>query len=228
MPFRILSYNVHGGRGMDRKQDYKRIHSLLLSHSIDIALLQEFDTRPSLRDTEQDIRDICGEKYSHFFAGKAIEGKYGWYGNAILSQFPIIEKNLIDVSHPKREPRNIMEAFIETPQGLVHILNTHKGLNKKERRFQLEKLHKLLVSDSSIPLIVAGDINEWQSSSLALKDLNTTLHPVPVQATYPTFLPIFHLDRVWCRPDSLVKKAFVLKDRYTRVFSDHFPVLVEI
>lgn len=228
MPLRLLSYNVHGGRGLDRTQDYKRIHSLLVSENIDIALLQEFDTRPSLRSTEQDIRDICGGEYAHFFAGKAIEGKYGWYGNVILSRHKLRSQKVIDVSHPRREPRNIMEAFIETPLGPLHVLNTHKGLNKKERRAQLQRLHELLIKESDIPLIVAGDINEWQGSSVALHDLNTTLNPVPLGPTFPTFFPLFHLDRVWCRPKNLITSAIILKNKDTRIFSDHYPVLITI
>ena len=56
---RIVSYNIHGGIGTDKQHDYKRIGQYLTQLGADIVLLQEMDTRPSDRDTAQDINDIC-------------------------------------------------------------------------------------------------------------------------------------------------------------------------
>src|SRR5690606_1702237 len=106
-----------------------------------------------------------------------------WYGNAILSRYPITEKVITDVSHVGREPRNILEAFLSTPGGDLHVVTTHKGLRSVERRGQIKRLHDLLVRDRQVPLVVGGDINEWHSSPRALRELNRTLHPCPVGAT---------------------------------------------
>ena len=56
--YRIVSYNIHSGVGVDNVQNYQRIGEFLKKHRVDIALLQEMDTRPAERDTAQDINDI--------------------------------------------------------------------------------------------------------------------------------------------------------------------------
>lgn len=228
MPLRIASYNIRGGNGLDGLHDYKRINRFLESCHADVVLLQEVDTRPAVRSTEQDIRDLCGQHFPWFIAGKTISGNDGWYGNAIMSRFEIISHEVFDVSMSGREPRNIMEARIRSDEGDLRILNTHKGLNHGERRWQLKRLHSLLTSEEQTPLFVGGDINEWQTSSRAVQELNAVLHPYPLGRTFPTFCPLFHLDRIWCRPRHLIEEARILKTRETRMYSDHYPVLAHL
>ncbi len=228
MTVRLLSYNIHSGWGLDRKHDYQRLNRLLEEHKIDIALLQEVDTRPPNRPTEKDVADLCGDRFPHFVAGPTVEEEAGWYGNAVLSRFPVLGHETVDISMPGREPRNIMEVLIDTHQGILRVLNTHKGLNHGERKRQLEKLHVLIDRESDLPLFVSGDINEWHTSSRAMRELNSSLHSEKVGATFPTWFPLFHLDRIWCRPDAIIKQACVLKNAKTRFFSDHYPVLVEL
>lgn len=228
MPIRILTYNIHGGTGIDGRHDYRRLNELLERSEIDIALLQEVDTRPAKRRTEDDIAALCGSRYPHFAAGISVETQSGWFGNAILSRFHIISCETIDITIPGHEPRNIMEAIIDTPEGALRVLNTHKGLNHGERRQQLQKLYHLLDRHIALPLFIGGDINEWHTSSTAMNELNSALRHVVVGRTFPSFLPIFHLDRIWCRPDGIIRKAGVLKGRGTVRFSDHLPVLAEL
>jgi endonuclease/exonuclease/phosphatase family metal-dependent hydrolase len=121
-----------------------------------------------------------------------------------------------------------LEVFLQTPVGPLHVMNTHKGLKSTERGLQLAKLNDLLLKQSEIPLIVGGDLNEWQTSSRALKKLDLVLNSMPTAATFPTVFPVFKLDRMWCRPAKVFKSIHVLKTPETKKYSDHFPIIAEI
>lgn len=225
---RILTYNIHSAIGTDGRRDYARIARLLEKHEIDIALIQEMDTRPKRRHSAVDISVLAGGRFPFIAEGPTISSSLGWYGNAVLSRYPLQGTRIIDVSHAGREPRNIIETFAQTPRGPLHILNTHKGLKAVERGYQLRKLGEILARKSDVPLVVGGDLNEWHSASVALRKLEEYVVPVKCGATFPTRFPMFALDRMWCRPEGLLTGARVLKTKETRVFSDHYPLIAEV
>jgi endonuclease/exonuclease/phosphatase family metal-dependent hydrolase len=228
MRLRVVTYNIHGGKGKDGKIDFKRIGELLKKIDTDIALIQELDTRFEDRSTEKDIEDLQCDHFTYFEAAPTMKGQYGWYGNAILSKLPILRSSIIDISLMQSEPRNIQEAFIKIPNGELQVVNTHKGLRPSERSIQFAHLHKLLIRESETPLIVGGDLNEWAILANPIKKMNEVLHPILPGPTFPTFFPFLHLDRMWCRPHSLFRRAQVVKTPETRIYSDHFPILAEI
>lgn len=228
MKIRILTYNIHGAVGTDKYRNFERIGHFLKKQDIDIALLQEFDTRPQHRDTEKDIQAIQVDHFNFFEGAPTIKSPHGWYGNATFSKFPILRSSIIDISTPGREPRNILDSFIKTPEGLLHVVNTHKGLKLSERSLQYAILHKLLDVECEIPLIVGGDVNEWALVGEPLKKMNEVIKPISPGPTFPTFYPLFRLDRMWCRPSNLVTHAEVLKTVETRTYSDHYPILAEL
>lgn len=227
MKIRVLTYNIHGAHGTDGLRDYRRLGELLKKNQIDIALIQELDTRAPDRDGARDIADLRTDHFREIVEAPTMHRDSGWYGNAILSRFPVTRRNVIDISTGGREPRNIVEVFLRTPCGPLHVVNTHKGLGALERKGQLRKLNELLARKCEVPLIVGGDINEWQSFAGGLRRLNQVLHPIPSGATFPTRFPLFALDRMWCRPDHLIQSSRVLKTEETRVYSDHYPLLAE-
>ncbi len=227
MTIRILSYNIHGGTGTDGRHDYRRLNLFMRENRIDIALLQEVEMRPARRRAGHDMTDLCNDFYN-IVEGVAVSEPEGWFGNAILSRFPVLESETIDITVKGRQPRNIMEAIITTAEGPLRVLNTHKGLNHGERRAQLRKLYHLLDRHIALPLFIGGDINEWHTSSKAMKELNSALRPVHIGRTFPSLLPVFSLDRIWCRPGGIVRSAGTLKNRQTRTYSDHLPVIAEL
>lgn len=228
MKIKVLTYNIHGARGMDQRRSYSRIGQFLKEQNIDIVLIQEMDTRSKDLKTEQALADLKTDHFPYHAQAPTILSPHGWFGNAIFSRYPITKENTIDISEPHREPRNILEVFVDTPYGLLHVVNTHKGLGRFERSAQLKKLHDLLSKKSEIPLIVGGDINQWHTYSVGLRTLNALLHRCPAGATFPTICPVFHLDRMWCRPADLFSRSSVLKTKKSYFYSDHYPVLAEI
>ncbi len=228
---RIVSYNIHSGVGRDKRQDYRRIGNFLADACADIVLLQEMDTRPSERSTERDIRDICAGQVFTLVKSPALEEPDGWYGNAVLSRYPVISNETLDVSQEGRQPRNIQTVEVETPRGPLTVINTHKGLKKRERRSQFALLHEYIqkrLKERPTPIVVAGDFNEWQFFTTAFKAMNDILTQHSLGATFPSQFPLFSLDRVWTSDDIRVLRCKKLKDQRTRIFSDHLPVQVDI
>ena len=228
MRLKIMTYNIHGARGVDGLRDYARIGALLAAQNIDIALIQELDTRPENRGSAEDIRNLMTDHFPHFAFAPTMTASGGWYGNAVLSRFPILKEQVLDISSKGREPRNILEVFIQTNSGPLHIVNTHKGLGILERGKQIRQLNEFLSIKSDVPLIVGGDINEWHTYAGALRKLNLVLHQVRFGPTFPTAFPVLRLDRMWCRPWTMVKSSQVLRTSATRLYSDHYPLILEI
>jgi endonuclease/exonuclease/phosphatase family metal-dependent hydrolase len=224
MAIRILSYNIHSGKGVDGVQSYARIGRFLAERKVDIALLQEMDTRSRHRSEEQNVGDLCAEHFLSLVPSPTVYGPGGWYGNAVLTRFPVVFSQTMDISQLGRPARNIQEVILNTRDGLLHVLNTHKGLKRIERREQIKKLGLHLQQPSTLPIVVGGDFNEWQLFSPYLHKLNEVLTPHPVGATFPTHWPLLRLDRFWTRPGNIVQSARVLKTPETRLYSDHYPV----
>ena len=169
---RIVTYNIHSGIGRDKKHDYKRIGQFLANSGADVVLLQEMDTRPSERNTAQDIKDICADNTFDLIPSPAIREPEGWYGNAILTRFDVLNHDTVDVSQRGRQPRNVQVVELKTEKTPLTVVNTHKGLKKLERRSQFSLLHEHLshrLKERQTPLVLAGDFNEWQFFSKAFK-----------------------------------------------------------
>lgn len=226
MTIKVMTYNIHGGIGMDGVQNYARIGRFLAERDIDIALLQEVDTRTPERRTESDVADLCAGHFTQLVPSPAVLSKAGWYGNAVLTRYPVRFSQSIDVSYSNRQPRNIQEVIVDTEYGPLHLLNTHKGLKRLERREQIERLslHIRELKSDHLPLLVGGDINEWQIFSPLIRKVNAILKPHQVGPTFPTHWPVFRLDRMWSRPASLVTSVKVVKCPQTKQYSDHFPI----
>ncbi len=228
---RIITYNIHSGVGRDNKHDYRRIGSYLAELGADIVLLQEMDTRPEHRDVDTDVRDICASQVFELVPSPAIELNSGWYGNAILTRFPVISNETLDVSMDGFQPRNVQAVELMTPNGPLAVINTHKGLKKKERRSQFARLHEYIsrrIEERPMPLVLAGDFNEWQFFTKAFRALDDVLLQHKVGATFPSQFPLFSLDRVWTSSDIRMRRINRLKNAQTRLLSDHLPVCFDI
>ena len=228
---RIVSYNIHSGVGTDKRHDYKRIGQFLASTGADIVLLQEMDTRSSLRETAQDVKDVCAENAFQLTPSPAIREANGWYGNAVLSRFKVLSQEVIDVSQSDRQPRNVQVVELQTEKGPLTVVNTHKGLKKLERRSQLTLLHNYLakrLEKTPTPLVLAGDFNEWQFFSRAFSALNSMLVQHKVGPTFPSKFPIFSLDRVWVTKDIQVQNITKINTKQTALMSDHLPVQIDV
>lgn len=228
MTLRVMSYNIHSGVGVDGVRDYGRIGRFLVERGADVVLLQEVDTRSLPGRSEEHMAELCASRHYRLLPSPAVYTTEGWFGNGVLTRFPVIFNQSIDVSQLGRQPRNIQEVILNTDEGLLYLLNTHKGLRALERREQIERLGRHLQKARAIPTVVGGDFNEWQLLSPRLHKLNEIMAPQPLKATFPTAWPVFRLDRFWVDPGTMVRSAQVVKTAESRVYSDHYPIEIVI
>lgn len=230
---RLLCFNIHGGRGQDGKRNLARINALMDEHEIDIGVFQEIETRASRAGHMDEIDVLSGPARPYHLHGPTMrELNGGWYGNLIVSRYPILRGIVHNLgTRVNYEPRAAVDALIETPKGKIRLIGTHLSLASLERWKEANNLLKLIESVEETeknPLFLMGDINEWRGSAKLLKYLNQMLIPVATEPSFPSFRPFLRLDRVWYDTPDLQVNCTTLKDKSTRKISDHLPLKIEI
>lgn len=229
---RFLSYNIHGGRGTRRRCMLESINDLMHRFDIDIGVFQEVDTRVAKGRSQADVEKLAGSAYPHRLFGISLEEEGGgWYGNMIVSRYPILRGRVHSLeTGPDLEPRNAVDALIGTPYGNLRVIGTHLSLSYLERRSEAENLLRLMRAveyEEKYPVFLMGDINEWQWRSRLLRFLDSAMVSLPCAATFPAFFPLLKLDRVWHDAPQLKVHAHRLLTAELRCMSDHLPLLVE-
>ncbi|MDB5491811.1 MAG: Endonuclease/exonuclease/phosphatase [Micavibrio sp.] len=229
---RILSFNIHGGYDRNGIRDLKRIHAMMQELDIDIGVFQEMETRASRGGALDDIEVLAGPERPHRLPGLAMKEGEGWYGNLIVSRYPLLRSLVHNLGSARSfEPRNAVDALSQTPLGYLRIIGTHLSLTPWERWSEMHNLVTLMdgvEEKEKNPLLLMGDINEWQPRSRLLNHLDKILKPVPCGKSFPSSFPLFRLDRVWHDRCHFPVSARTLADKKSRHFSDHLPVLITL
>ncbi|MDO9636043.1 MAG: endonuclease/exonuclease/phosphatase family protein, partial [Thiobacillus sp.] len=173
---------------------------------------------------------LAGHIYTDFAYGKNCVYDTGHHGNAILSRYKILSWENEDISAHAYESRGMLHCEIEVP-GMavpVHCINVHLGLTEGGRKRQLAMIAarvRAMVPDGA-PLILAGDFNDWQmrvgryfQDELGLAEVFETHHGKSARS-YPSFLPMFQLDRIYVRHFS-IEAAHVQTGNAWHRISDH-------
>lgn len=234
---RILCFNIHGGYDLKGKRDLTRIHALLNERDIDIAVFQEMETRPRRGGSIKDIEIIAGSERPHRLPGPTMYTDEGWYGNLIVSRYPIVRGLIHDLeTSPALQPRNAVDALVETPHGKIRIIGTHLSLSAYVRWSEVTNLIQLTSAvddETKYPYFFMGDMNEWRWPSRLIKHLDNIMIPLPCSKSFPSYWPLFRLDRAWYddpakAAPNLKVRARTLNDRQVSRLSDHLPLLIEI
>jgi endonuclease/exonuclease/phosphatase family metal-dependent hydrolase len=229
---KLMTFNIHGGRARDGLRDINRIVQLLDEMNIDIAVFQEVETRVSRGGCNEDITTLAGANRPHHVFAPSIIHHDGWYGNLIVSKYPVIRGLVHNLETTVQyEPRNAVDALIETPLGKIRVIGTHLSLSIFERRSEARNLIRLMDAveeKEKNPILLMGDINEWQVPSKLLKFLDSHLIPIPCHSSFPSWFPFLKLDRVWYHGGSLNVSAKTLRRKSVSKLSDHLPIVVEI
>src|SRR5256885_3285576 len=138
---RVVTYNIHKCRGLDRRVRPARIVEVLREVNADIIALQEVLSIEQARPEEDQARFIAEEMEMNHFIGGTRMLKGGIYGNVLLSRFPLREMRNYDISVRGREQRGCLRADVEiNPARILHVFNVHLGTAFIERRHQGRKL----------------------------------------------------------------------------------------
>jgi endonuclease/exonuclease/phosphatase family metal-dependent hydrolase len=247
---RILSYNIHQGKTVDRRKlSFRELREAIQSQKPDLVLLQEVAERG---DEKQDpeanrplqLEALMDKLMPHSVYGRNAVFTGGFHGNAILSRYPILETEQVDISvGPSRKrslrfmpKRGLLHAKIEMPghTEAAHIIGTHFGLLQLERHAQLKKLTDFIKSrvPVSAPLILGGDFNDWRQvitsrleKTLNLSEAFTKFHARHAK-TFPSKFPFLCLDRIYFRELNLME-ANRLTGKPWHFLSDHLPLIAE-
>jgi endonuclease/exonuclease/phosphatase family metal-dependent hydrolase len=157
-------------------------------------------------------------------AGHTIERQSGPFGNVLLTGWRVLESRLLDLSVPGREPRGAIDADLVIAGEPVRVIVTHFGLRAAERRYQVRRLLEALSHGRQRCIIVLGDINEWVLRSRPLRWLYGRFGTPPAPRTFPSWFPLFALDRIWVLPREALREVHVQVTPLTRTASDHLPV----
>jgi len=224
-PLRIATWNIHSAVGLDRRYDAARIVDVLEEIDADVIALQEV---PSLEDHGEFVGMLRSRLAMHVVAGRTLSRAGADYGNALLSRLPVTATSRIDLTVHVREPRGALDAHLECGGQRLRVLNTHLGLRPYERRQQVRRLLAAIDAGPMAPLVLMGDVNEWFLWGRPLRWLHADFHSRPAPATFPSRMPILALDRIWLRPEPMLRRLVPHHSARTRVASDHLPLVAVI
>lgn len=230
---RVATYNIHRGRGMDRRVRLERITAVLATIDPDVVALQEV-IGPGLSGVGQAEALGAGLGMGWVMAATR-ELRQHQFGNVVLSRYPIREHTRIDLSWKTCEPRCAQRVAVDLgPAGVLNVYNAHLGTALLERRYQAPRLSEW-IHDRRVsgPRIVLGDFNEWGRGLVAdvlAEGLNSIdLYPhLRRRRTYPGFFPVLHLDHIYFSGQVEIRNVALPRTRLALVASDHLPLVADV
>ncbi|MCP5482271.1 MAG: endonuclease/exonuclease/phosphatase family protein [Spirochaetales bacterium] len=228
----FLTYNIHKGIGNDRLFRLERILETLREADADIIALQEVD-QYAPRSRTQDLARVLAEELGMAYnLGLNVKLSKGAYGNATLSRFPIKESRNLNITWGIKKRRGCLVSRINLPVGDIAVFNFHLGLAAFERMWQVRKILQSPSHDSmrNLPTIILGDGNDRRHKLNALflqaGYPDTCTENSRANNTFPSYAPLFRLDKVFASKHWKVNHHHVIRTKVTRVASDHFPLNV--
>jgi endonuclease/exonuclease/phosphatase family metal-dependent hydrolase len=240
---RVMTYNIRKGLGAGgRKSVLAELREAVRKVHADVVFLQEVmglsqkrgDPVASLKGDQ--LEYLADSAWTHFAYGKNAIYSDGHHGNAILSKFPFVSWENIDISTNRLERRGLLHGVLKVPHGHaeLHLICLHLNLFGRGRRIQVKRLADRVRSyvPAEGPLLIAGDFNDWRGQTC--QDLRQELEVEEVgltslgrhARTFPAWFPILPLDRIYFRDLKLVNLD--IQDRlHWRTLSDHQAIVAE-
>jgi len=212
----VVTYNIHKGfSALNGRLVVHEIRERLHALAADVVFLQEVQgahkrhSRHHVAWPEESQHEFLSQEGGHSAYGMNASYLDGHHGNAIVSRYPIVNWENIDISHHALESRGLLHCEMAVPgwKEPLHCINVHLGLWARSRRFQLEWLCSRIreaVPDRA-PLVVAGDFNDWRGTATAMLARELGLAEVFEQSlgrhakSFPARLPFLALDRIYVR-----------------------------
>ena len=233
---RVATYNIHKGvqgLGPARRLEIHNLVHAVEQFDADLVCLQE--VRGVNRKMQRVFAHWPTGGQANFLAPEGYEAVYrsnvvtrhGEHGNALLSRWPVLEHRHHDVTDHRFERRGLLHATVQVQQRTVHVVVVHLSLIQASRARQVQALGRFLqvhVPEGE-PLVVAGDFNDWgvqlhrPMAEFGLHTFEDLRLP-----TFPSRLPLLHLDRVYVRGLQLLH-AHVPHGHAWRRMSDHLPLI---
>lgn len=238
---RVMTYNVHSCIGMDGKLDAERIARVIARARPDVVALQELDVGRMRTEGMDQAHLIARYLEMEFHFHPALHVEEERYGDAILTHLPqrLVRTGALPglADKPRLEPRGALWVAVEWNGGEIQVINTHLGLQPRERRAQVAALlgpEWLEHPDCREPVILCGDFNALPSSPVCrrigerLVDVQSGAPGHRPKGTFSSRLPTMRIDHIYTSPGLEVSAIEVPTWELARVASDHLPLLAGI
>jgi endonuclease/exonuclease/phosphatase family metal-dependent hydrolase len=241
---RVVTYNIHHGRGIDGRYDLQRIAETIAAEHPHIVALQEIE-RYRLRSRREDQPRLLAKQLGMYYCFASVRDHRhtdlhaaAAYGNAILSKYPIRSTSHFDLSVPgAREPRGCLHAFLDTPWGPLHVFCVHLGLSYSERTQQMARLasEEIIYNPrlTPAPALVLGDFNNWwpvRTARRIQKHFKNACHVTGKKRlrTFGQPLTFLALDYIYATHDVDILRCYVARTALARIASDHRPLVCDL
>lgn len=239
---KVMSYNIHSCINVRRKVDPDNIIKVIAAYSPDIIALQEVDahkSRSNFIDQPRYLAERLDMQVEYF---PLLMNGTEKFGLAILARDPIkkvrFEKLPAVESGKLREARGAMWVKVLTARQPVNFVNTHLGLNRKDRFVQIRTLFSRLWGlgiPENEPLVFCGDLNAVAHSEVCrevciyLADVQRLVkQPGYPKATFFSCCPLLRIDHIFVSNHFTPIQVHVPNDPVARIASDHLPVFAEL
>lgn len=238
---KVLTYNIHKGfTTANLRFVLRRMREELHKTNADIIFLQEIQGQHTVREksisdwpTGSQFEYLAETLWPHYAYGKNAIYNTGHHGNAILSKFPFVEWENLNVSDMRRASRSLLHGVIKVPDcdSKIHVICIHLDFRAYERRRQAgileQRIRESIPFDE--PLILAGDFNDWRGElqkylplDLSLKEVFQDLQGNHAR-TFPAFFPVLPVDRIFYRGLNPIE-CECFRDHPWHAMSDHLPL----
>jgi len=242
---RIISLNLHKGfSSLNTRLVIHELKEALEKAEPDLVFLQEVvgehrghSANHKKWPTAPQYEFLADTLWSDFSYAKNAVYPLGHHGNAILSRYPILSSQNINLTHLESSQRGLLHCQIKIPNLSIDLqtLCVHLGLLEGERKKQIQQIRKFIEEKipKESPLVLAGDFNDWRGKAhdqlakpLGLFDAFDLING-KLAKSYPSRFPLLSLDRIYVR-GLRPTKAKALKGKPWNQLSDHIPLMAEI
>ncbi len=230
-PLRVMTYNIHQGIDADLKMDLEAIVAAIQTEEPDILVLNEVNRTRAINGYTEVLSLISIETKMPFILGNNYAD--GQYGNALLTNLPVIEWDNTHFEHNTTETRGVLRVVIETAAGPVTLYGTHLDHIASPKDVRQEQAAEVLDLWNQNPRsIFLGDLNA-RPETPEIQQIYAAGFVDVVEATEqgevftfwtPDPEPGYRIDHIFVTPDLEFGAVRIPSTRA----SDHLPIVVEI
>jgi endonuclease/exonuclease/phosphatase family metal-dependent hydrolase len=235
---RLVSWNIHRGRGRDGHIDPQRTAEVLVRDvcrgAPHVLCLQEADEEVPPHRGVLDVARVereTGLSLAHRGAGTRWgDESHGFLGVVLFLAPSVRLDDLVLLDLPGHCHRGAVVADITHDGRRVRLVGTHLSLSQALRVTQMRTIGQHLFRRTRCPTVLMGDLNEWRPwGGLALSETVLGLRLAgPAPATFPASRPFLPLDRILASAPGRVRGTRVIDSPGIQAASDHRPIAAGI
>ncbi len=224
LTFKILSYNVRNGVGLDKVTDYDRVANVIKRIEADAIAIQELDSATSRSKGVVVLTQLAAKTGMHPTYSASIDYQGGKYGVGMLTKEKPVSWKKIQL--PGREERRSL-LLVELKEYVVCC--THFSLTGEDRLASVDLINEATKAYAK-PVLLAGDLNAEPGTAVTKKlEEHWTMLSNPREMTFPANDPDRCIDYILIRKKANYRIASLeSKVEAEAVASDHRPLWVKI